>query len=162
MSKLTRRTFVGICATAPLMGNALAADDVIEIGMHNRDPDDKKKRNVFSPRVVRIKAGEKVRFAAADKGHNSASSKGMIPEGVDPWKGKINEEIELTFDKPGVYGYECTPHVSIGMVGLIIVEGDGMLDNLEAAQGRKQRGKAKKVWKEIWAEAEEKGLLNQA
>ena len=76
----------------------------------------------------------------------------MIPDGVDGWDGKINDEVEATLDQPGFYGYQCTPHASVGMVGLVIVEGEGMMDNLEAAQGVRQRGKARAVWEEIWEE----------
>ena len=46
------------------------------------------------------------------------------------------------------------------MVGLIVVEGDGMLYNLKAAKGIKHRGKAKKAWKEIWEAADEAGLTS--
>ncbi|MEM9732262.1 MAG: pseudoazurin [Pseudomonadota bacterium] len=127
--------------------------------MLTKDPDDRKNRNLFSPRIVKVKPGDTVKFVSAEKGHNSASSKGMVPEGTEGWKGKISKDIEVTFDKPGVYGYECTPHASLGMVGLVIVEGEGMTDNLEAAKKVRQRGKSKKVWQEIWAEVEEKGLV---
>ena len=35
------------------------------------------------------------------------------------------------------------------MIGLIVVNGDGKLDNLEDAKGAKHRGKAKKAWKKL-------------
>ena len=128
--------------------------------MLNKHPDDKKRRMLFLPVIQVIEPGDTVKFLATDKGHNSISIEGMIPEGAEPWKGKINEELELTLEKPGVYGYLCQPHATLGMVGLIIVKGEGMGDNLEAAKAVKQRGKSKKVWKEIWAQVEEQGLLN--
>lgn len=80
-------------------------------------------------------------FKSVDRGHNSASIDGMLPEGAEEWNGKINDDIEVTFDKPGFYGYKCKPHATVGMVGLVVVEGEGKLDNLEAAQGVRQRGK---------------------
>ena len=46
----------------------------------------------------------------------------------------------------------------MGMIGLIVVEGDGMLDNLEEAKSAKHRGKAKKAWKALWDEADAQGL----
>jgi pseudoazurin len=82
----------------------------------------------------------------------------MLPEGAETWKGKINKDISVTFDKPGFYGYVCTPHTSLGMVGLIIVKGDGMMDNMEAAKTVKQKGKARKAWKEIWEEVDKLDL----
>ncbi|MEM7056030.1 MAG: pseudoazurin [Pseudomonadota bacterium] len=130
-----------------------------DVEMLNKDPDDKKRRMLFKPIIQVVEPGDTVKFLPTDKGHNSASLKGMIPEGTEAWKGKINKEIEVTFEKPGFYGYQCTPHYSIGMVGLVICKGDGMMDNLEAAQGVKQRGKAKKTWAAIWEQAEADGLL---
>jgi pseudoazurin len=84
----------------------------------------------------------------------------MLPKGADKWKGKINKEIEITFDTPGFYGYQCKPHANMGMIGLIVVNGDGKLDNLEDAKGVKQRGKAKKAWKKLWEEADAAGLTS--
>ena len=136
---------------------ALAAEYKVE--MLNKHPEDKKKRNVFLPTILTVQPGDMVTFVPTNNGHNSASTKGMIPEGAEPWKGKVNKEISVTFEKPGFYGYQCTPHVALGMVGLVIVEGEGKLDNLEAAKAVKQRGKAKKAWQEIWAQAEAEGLL---
>ena len=137
---------------------ALAAD--YKVDMLNKHPEDKKVRNVFLPLIVSVQPGDSVTFVPVDPGHNSASMKGMIPQGTEPWKGKIGKEISVTFEKPGIYGYKCTPHLALGMVGLVIVEGQGKLDNLEAAKGVKQRGKAKKVWQEIWAQAEAEGMLS--
>lgn len=157
-STLTRRAFVALSSAFLFVRPSFAAETV-EVQMLTKDPNDRKNRNLFSPRIVKVKPGDTVKFVSAEKGHNSASSKGMIPEGTEGWKGKISKDVEVTFDKPGVYGYECTPHASLGMVGLVIVEGEGMTDNLEAAKKVRQRGKSKKVWQEIWAEVEEKGLV---
>ena len=44
---------------------------------------------------------------------------------------KINKQVDVVFDVPGFYGYQCKPHANMGMIGLIVVEGDSMLDNLE-------------------------------
>ncbi len=154
---MNRRTFVAAtAATALIPARAALADahggNVVQ--MLNKDPDDAKLRNVFSPRVLVVEPGQSVLFEAVDKGHNSASIKDMIPEGAEAWKGKINEEIEVTFEMPGFYGYGCTPHMSLGMVGLVVVKGDGMMDNFEAVQAVRQRGKAKAAFEEIWAEVE--------
>ncbi|MEM7289129.1 MAG: pseudoazurin [Rhizobiaceae bacterium] len=158
-SGITRRTFSLMAATLPFIRPALAEAKTVEVRMYTKDPDNKKNRNVFLPRIVKISPGDTVKFVASERGHNSESTKGMLPEGTEGWKGKISKDIEVTFDKPGIYGYHCTPHRTLGMVGAVIVEGDGMTDNLEAAKAAKQRGKAKKVWQEIWAEIEEKNLL---
>lgn len=128
--------------------------------MLNKHPEDRKLRMVYDPQILVVQPGDTVKWVPTDKGHNSEADEDMIPDGVEPWKGKINSEVEFTFEKPGIYGYKCTPHYLSGMVGLVIVEGDGKLDNLEAAKAAKQRGNAKKRWEMIWAEAEEQGLLS--
>ncbi|MEM6407017.1 MAG: pseudoazurin [Pseudomonadota bacterium] len=160
---VNRRTvIVSAAATAAALTapKIATASESVTVEMLNKHPDDSKKRYVFYPRVISVQPGDTVVFKSVDRGHNSASIDGMLPEGAEEWNGKINDDIEVSFDQPGFYGYMCTPHATVGMVGLVVVEGDGKLDNLEAAQGVRQRGKSKKEWEEIWAEAEELGLLN--
>ena len=150
---LTRRTVIG-SAAALVFASTVRAETAHTVEMLNKHPDDKKLRNVFYPRIAVVEAGDTVRFAATDKGHNSEAVKDMLPDGVDTWKGRINQEIEVVFTTPGFYGYRCTPHANLGMFGLVIVKGEGMMANYEAAKGVRQRGKGKKVWEEIWAEVE--------
>ena len=133
---------------------------VHEIMMYNKDPDDSKRKMVFAPDLIKINAGDTVKFISAQKGHFSQSIKKMIPDGAEPWKGKMNKDMEVTLTIPGFYGYQCTPHAANGMVGLIVVEGEGKLNNLEAAKKIKHRGKAKKAFKTIWAEAASAGLTS--
>ena len=128
--------------------------EVHEVKMYNKDPNDKKKRMVFVPRVLKINPGDTVKFISASKGHNTASIKGMLPKGAKKWKSKIGKDFELILDKAGVYGYKCTPHYGMGMVGVIVVKGDNWDANLESAKGAKKAGKSKKVFKEIWTELE--------
>ena len=117
-------------------------------------------RMIFKPAFLMINPGDTVQFVSADKGHNSEIIDDMIPEGAEGWKGRINDDIEVTFETPGFYGYKCTPHVGTGMVGLIVVQGDGMMDNLEAAQKVRHRGQAKKRFEALWEMAEEAGVMS--
>lgn len=103
---------------------------------------------VFEPDFVQAAPGDTIRFVAVDKGHNAESIKGMMPEGADPFKGKINEEITYTVSEEGVYGIKCTPHYGMGMVMLVAV---GKPVNLEAAKAMKNPGKAKGVFEKLWA-----------
>lgn len=156
---ITRRRalFVSAAASAALamtLPRAVLAAATHDVQMLNAHPDNKRLRQVFLPRVLVAEPGDTVRFLATDKGHNSASTKGMLPEGAAGWNGKINQDIAVTLEVPGFYGYQCTPHYAAGMVGLIIVKGPGMMDNLEAAKAVRQRGKAKAAWGDIWAEVE--------
>ncbi|MCV6584204.1 MAG: pseudoazurin [Marinibacterium sp.] len=161
----TRRSVLALSAAlvALMAAPAFAQDAQTHVvQMLNKHPEDKKQRMVFHPRVIKIAPGDTVVFESTDKGHNSQSIKGMIPDGAEPWNSKINTDVEITFDQPGVYGYRCTPHAAMGMVGLVIVEGDGMLDNLDAAKSVKQRGRSKAAFEEIWQEADDAGFLSDS
>ncbi len=161
---LNRRNIIkgiGLISSLTILPKAAfssAAEHIVQ--MLNKHPEDKKKKMVYFPNLLQVNSGDSVTFQSVDKGHNSASIKKMIPDGAEPWKGKINKDITIKFDVPGFYGYVCTPHGTNGMVGLVVVEGDGKLDNLKSAQKVKHRGKSKKAFKEIWKEAESMGLTS--
>jgi pseudoazurin len=76
---------------------------------------------VFEPDFLALRPGDKVKFIVTHKSHNAATIDGMVPEGAAGFKGKINEEIEVSFDKQGFYGIKCSPHYGMGMVMLIKV-----------------------------------------
>ena len=87
---------------------------------------------VFEPSLLKINAGDTVTFKATDAAHNSASIPGMIPNGASSWNGDLSRDISVTFDVPGVYGYQCTPHAMMAMVGVIQV--DNNTENLDAVK----------------------------
>lgn len=129
------------------------------VEMLNQDPDNPQNRMLFSPRVLAVEPGDTVRFLPVDRGHNAQTIDGMVPEGAEGWRSRLNDEFDVTLTVPGVYGYKCLPHLAMGMVGVIFVRGEGMLDNLEAAQAVRQRGRAVQAFDEIWAQAAEEGLI---
>ena len=161
---ITRRValtgFAGL-ATAALFSPALvhASGAVHDIEMLNQDPTNPRNRMVFSPRMLAVEPGDTVRFLPIAAGHNAQTIDGMVPDAAEGWRSQLNREFEVTLNVPGVYGYMCLPHLGMGMVGAIFVRGEGMLDNLEAAQAVQQRGRAAQVFEEIWAEAEQAGLI---
>lgn len=153
---INRRLFgIGI-ASAIILSPVALADAVDSDGQEfivealNRDPADPERAMVFSPNIIRLQVGDRVTFKATNPGHNSQSTPGMIPDGATPWRGGFGKDITVTFDQPGYYGYHCMPHRGMGMVGLVIVDGDGMDANLEAAKSVRQPGRAKQVWSQIW------------
>jgi len=95
-----------------------AAAETFKVEMRNRG---EKGSMVFEPDFLAIKPGDSIKFIATHKSHNAASIDGMVPEGYAGFKGKINEEIEVTFDQPGFYGIKCSPHFGMGMVMLVKV-----------------------------------------
>ncbi|MBM3550283.1 MAG: pseudoazurin [Alphaproteobacteria bacterium] len=123
-----------------IAGSSLSlAGETVEIKMLNKGAD---RYMVFEPEVVRIKPGDTIKFVAADKGHNAVTIKELIPTGAEPFRGKINEELAITLSTPGVYGFRCDPHYTLGMVGVVVV---GEPANLDAAKQAKLPGKAGEV-----------------
>ena len=86
---------------------------------------------VFEPPVLKIKPGDTVKWVNANPGHNNVSINEMAPAGGSSWNGKMNEEVSVKFDVEGIYGYKCTPHYILGMVGLIVV-GDSNVNKDQA------------------------------
>ena len=125
-------------------GGAQAADHQIQ--MLNKGADGSVM--TFQPDFVQAAAGDTITFVPTDKGHDAESIKGMIPDGAEPFKGKISQGITVTLDKEGVYGVKCTPHYGMGMVALIVV---GKPVNLKEAEAVKQIGKAKPKFAELFA-----------
>jgi pseudoazurin len=105
-------------ALALLMGGAAFAD-THEVQMLNVGSDGE--RMVFEPAFLQVEPGDTVKFIAADNGHNAESILEMMPEGAEAFKGRINEEIEVTFDVEGLYAVQCKPHYAMGMVMTIAV-----------------------------------------
>ena len=102
---------------------------------------------VFEPALVKVEPGDTVKFVGTNKGHNAESIKGMLPGGGAPFLGKVNQDITVTFDKPGVYGVKCLPHYGMGMVALIVV---GTPANADQAKAVTHPGKAKQVFANLF------------
>ena len=123
-------------------GTAYADDITIEM-LNKRDDGAKM---VYSTDVAEINAGDTITWVPTSKGHNVHFIAG--PEGWDlPKKSKNNKEVAITFDTPGIYLYQCTPHASMGMIALVIVDGD--TSNKDAIAKTKLRGKSKKKLKAL-------------
>ena len=60
-------------------------------------------------------------------------------------KSKNNKEVSITFDTPYVLISMHNPHASMGMIALVIVDGD--TSNKDAIAKSKLRGKSKKLLK---------------
>jgi pseudoazurin len=141
-----KRVWVLAATVAALViaGGAQAADH--EVQMLNKGD---KGAMVFQPDYIQAAPGDTVTFVPTDKSHDAESIKGMLPEGVEPFKGKMSEKITVTVNAEGVYGVKCTPHYGMGMVALIVV---GKPVNLEEAKAVKHPGKAKKVFADVLAQ----------
>jgi len=145
--KLSLLAAAGLVSTLALGAPAMAAEHTVQ--MLNRG---EAGMMVFEPAYLQVAPGDTVTFEPTDKSHNAETIPGMLPEGAEPFKGKLNQEISVTFDKEGVYGYKCMPHYAMGMVGVVVV-GDSA-PNVDEAKAVKQPGKAKKVMAELLSKVE--------
>ena len=117
-------------------GVAYAKD--IQIDMLNKLG---KEKMVYSVDVAKVDVGDTITWLPKDKGHNVHFLAG--PDGWQiPKKSKFNKEVSITFDIPGVYFYQCTPHKSMGMIAIVVVGGD--TSNKDAIAKIKVMGKSKK------------------
>ena len=124
---------------------AYAEDTTIEM-LNKRDDGAKM---VYSEDIARIDVGDTITWVPTSKGHNVEFVAG--PEGWDlPKKSKNNKEVAITFDTPGIYMYQCTPHKSMGMIALVVVGED--TSNKDAIAKAKAMGKSKKKLKELLSE----------
>ncbi|WP_375263337.1 pseudoazurin [Palleronia sp.] len=112
------RTMINGLALAALLGSAAYAE-THEVQMLNRSDDGK--IMAFEPGHLQVAPGDTVKFVATDKGHNAESILEMSPEEAEAFKGRINEEIEVTLDTEGLYAVKCAPHFAMGMVMTIVV-----------------------------------------
>ena len=128
-----------------LAGGASAEEHMIQ--MLNKG---EKGAMVFQPNLVQAAPGDTIKFVPSDKSHNAETIKGMIPEGAEAFKGKMNDEFSVTLQQEGVYGVKCAPHYGMGMVALIVV---GQPVNADEAKAVKQSGKAKAAFAELLGQA---------
>ena len=104
-----------------------------------------KEKMLYGQDVARVEVGQTVTWTPDSKGHNVQFV--SVPEGVEKVKSKLSKEFSYTFEQEGVYLYVCTPHASMGMIGMVIVGESDV--NLDEVLDYKFRGKSKKKFKKI-------------
>ena len=104
-----------------------------------------KEKMLYGQDVARVEVGQTITWTPASKGHNVQFV--SVPEGVEKVKSKLSKEFSYTFEQEGVYLYVCTPHASMGMIGMVIVGESDV--NLDEVLDYKFRGKSKKKFKKI-------------
>ena len=83
--------------------------------------------DTYSIEVAHIDVGDTIEWLPKDGGHNVEFLAGPNMEAL-PENSDLNVRYAITFDLPGVYLYQCTPHGNMGMLGLIVVGNN--FDNL--------------------------------
>jgi pseudoazurin len=122
---------------------ALLLAESMVIEMLNKRDDGAKM--VYSVDIARIDVGDTITWIPTVKGHNVEFKAG--PDGWNkPKKSSMNKEVSITFDIPGVYFYQCTPHKATGMIALVVVGGD-ISNKDKILKASKAKGKSKKKLK---------------
>tara|TARA_B100000614_G_scaffold249566_1_gene258700 strand:+ start:334 stop:747 length:414 start_codon:yes stop_codon:yes gene_type:complete len=76
---------------------------------------------VFDPPFLKVDVGDTVTFIPADALHNTKSVTNLIPSSAASWEGAMDEKITVELKAEGIYVYQCTPHLALGMIGVIQV-----------------------------------------
>ena len=104
------------------------------------------KFDTFSIEVVHIDAGDTVEWLPKNGGHNVEFITGPHITAL-PKNSKMDEFHSVVFKATGVYLYGCTPHLNMGMLGLVVVGDD--LHNLEKLYDVKLSRIAKSVLEDL-------------
>ncbi|MEM9835496.1 MAG: lamin tail domain-containing protein [Bacteroidota bacterium] len=92
--------------------------------------------NVFTPENLTIQAGDTVTWTNLQGFHNVNGLQSIYPDNPEGFRNGNAAGpgwvYEFVFNTHGVYDYQCDPHVNLGMVGTITVEGDVMAENTVA------------------------------
>ena len=135
--------FMLVCFMGGMVLSAKAEEkEPLIIEMLNKRGKDKM---LYGQDVAKIDVGQTITWTPDSKGHNVQFV--SVPEGVEKVKSKLSKEFSYTFEQEGVYLYVCTPHASMGMIGVVVV-GDSDV-NLVEVLDYKFRGKSKKKFKKI-------------
>jgi len=143
---------IPLVLAAMLMATVMAKQamaDVIQIEFTQFD--------TFSIEVANIGVGDTVEWLPKNKGHNVEFLAG--PDMADlPPKSNMNEFHSVSFEKQGVYLYGCTPHLNMGMLGLIVVGND--LHNIDEIGNTNLPNVAKSVLMSLIRDAQSSAKSN--
>lgn len=134
------KTLFGLClalSSIMFVHQTFAAE--IEVKMLNKGTNGE--AMVFEPAFIKAELGDTLRFVPTDRGHDVQTIKELIPAGATPFKGKVNQVLEVKIEQAGAYVVKCTPHFSMGMVALIVA-GEPSQIELDAIRAAKLPKKA--------------------
>jgi pseudoazurin len=120
--KMGRFFVITVCIS--FIGSTYAAEHVVK-GVVTK----------WRPMITFAEPGDTVRFIGMI-GHNTVVIPGMIPENAIGWDSKYGEEdFTITVTEEGAYIFKCTPHITTGMVGAIVVGNAQLPQNLSSIEG---------------------------
>ena len=127
-------TVLALTLALPTIGSS----DIVQIEFTKFD--------TFSIEVVHIDVGDTVDWLPKNAGHNVEFIAGPKMNAL-PKNSKMDEFHSVIFKTTGVYLYGCTPHLNMGMLGLVVVGND--LHNLEKLRNVKLSRIAKSVLQDL-------------
>jgi pseudoazurin len=133
-----------------LLSATSAYAERIEVEMLNKNADGD--RMVFSQELIEASVGDEIVFVPTDKSHNAQSVKGATPEGQDGFRGAMNQEVTYTVTEAGLTAVVCLPHQSMGMVAVIVV--DGNTDNADSILAARVPGRGGQKIQELVEQAQ--------
>ena len=92
--------------------------ETIEVEMlNNNEAGD---RLVFRQEHIQADLGDVIRFVPTDRAHIAQSVRDALPEGPEPFCGRMNQPVEYVVTETGLTAVICAPHQSMGMVALVV------------------------------------------
>lgn len=111
-----------LAATVLFASSSFALAETIEVEMLNKN--EAGDRMVFGQELIKAKVGDVIRFIPTDKSHNAQSVKDALPNGQEPFRGKMNKAVEYEITETGLTAIICLPHQNMGMVALVVAGDD--------------------------------------
>lgn len=111
-----------LAATVLFASSSFALAETIEVEMLNKN--EAGDRMVFGQELIKAEVGDVIRFIPTDKSHNAQSVKDALPNGQEPFRGKMNKAVEYEITETGLTAIICLPHQSMGMVALVVAGDD--------------------------------------
>ncbi len=103
-----------------LISSKPSAGELIQINFTQFD--------TYSIEIAHIGVGDTILWQPMGEGHNVEFLAGPEMDDLPP-SSAINEPHSVKFDQSGIYLYGCTPHLNMGMLGIVVVGKD--LHNIE-------------------------------
>ena len=120
MKRFRKSSNLVIFVLFALVSSRSAAEKSIQINFTHFD--------TYSIEIAHIKVGDTVSWQPISEGHNVEFLAGPEMDNLPP-SSVMNEAHTVKFNQSGIYLYGCTPHLNIGMLGLVVVGND--LRNIE-------------------------------
>jgi plastocyanin len=89
----------------------------------------------FSPATVNVSVGDTVQWVWSSGTHTTTSV--SIPSGAMSWNSPLSSSstsFSYKVEVAGNYGYKCTPHASMGMVGAFVATAASSVNDVQAPE----------------------------